>query len=399
MHLTSSVTKHSTEYYRMKTSTINGQDARSGGLYRKGYLYLLALLTLLAGMAQSVKAENITITIGKGSGVIWEGMPFSEKMTGPMGNSYLYPNNGMLSISYFISTCGYPSGLENIAGYMSRKITQGVGLIPRATATATYLLYDNKTTETLSGTIGLPKTEGKTSGSTANVTVTSPTGYVWCLPPRMTEDSQFFRYSGNRTVSVSGTWVLVADGTQVNSEARLHPMYFGSYSTSGSGNLIVRILPSDITLRISTLECTVSTPTMINFGNVQHSTQPRTELAIYPTSSIVTSCSQDVNYINANINLQFRAATGLFGGESTQLSLAQGGGYITGEIDGVTGSGECDANTGIPFDNTQLKIGNILSTESTKVISNKVIWRLCSGGSALPVGNVSASAEMLVTFN
>ncbi|EOW2413975.1 hypothetical protein ACQ78R_000761 [Yersinia enterocolitica] len=46
-----------------------------------------------------------------------------------------------------------------------------------------------------------------------------------------------------------------------------------------------------------------------------------------------------------------------------------------------------------------VKIGNILATEATKVINNQVTWRLCSGGTSLPIGNVTASAEMLVTFN
>ncbi|MFV8757557.1 hypothetical protein ACNSO7_03630, partial [Yersinia enterocolitica] len=82
MRLTSSVTENSTEYDQMNTAIINAQRPKIGDLYRKGYLYLLTLLLVLMGTAQSVRAE--TITIGKGSGIIWEGLPFNETLSGPL---------------------------------------------------------------------------------------------------------------------------------------------------------------------------------------------------------------------------------------------------------------------------------------------------------------------------
>ncbi|WP_227739253.1 adhesin [Yersinia artesiana] len=217
----------------------------------------------------------------------------------------------------------------------------------------------------------------------------------------MSSYSGFYDTSGSatRTARLSGTWVLVTDGTQTSSEAIIPPMYFGSFSSASSGDRSTTILPSNITLRISTLECTVSTPTMINFGSVERLTQVGAELATY-SSAITTACSQTSDRINANINLQFRALTSLYENQRTRLALAQGGGYITGEINnGVTGSGVCTGTSGLPFDNSVVKIGNILATEATTVINNQVTWRLCSGGASLPVGNVTASAEMLVTFN
>ncbi|EOD4110887.1 hypothetical protein ACVT81_004133 [Yersinia enterocolitica] len=270
-----------------------------------------------------------------------------------------------------------------------------MGLIPRATANVSYTLY-NGSTESLAGTIGLPETKGNTS---SNVAVTSPSGFEWCLPPRMTENILFYDMSGDRTANISGSWVLVADGTQVTSTAVITPMYLASFSAYATGDKSTNILPSNITLRISTLECTVSTPTMINFGSVERLTQVGAELASY-SSAITTSCSQTSDRINANINMQFKALSGLYANEPTRLALVQGGGYITGEINnGVTGSGLCTGTSGLPFDNSLVKIGNILATEATKAINNQVTWRLCSGGTSLPIGNVTASAEMLVTFN
>ncbi|EOI6457474.1 hypothetical protein ACVZYT_001548 [Yersinia enterocolitica] len=284
----------------------------------------------------------------------------------------------------------------DIGGYKALPIAPGVGLVPRASGSVSYVLYDG-TPDSITGTIGLPRTVGKVAVS--GMTVYSPTSREWCLPPSFFDSETFYKADGERIAQLAGTWVLVADGTQVSSEAIIPPMYFGSFAYVAAGDRGTTILPGNITLRISTLECTVSTPTMINFGSVERLTQAGAELATY-SSAITTACSQASDRINANINLQFRALTSLFENQPTRLALAQGGGYITGEINnGVTGSGVCTGTSGLPFDNSVVKIGNILATEASKVINNQVTWRLCSGGTSLPIGNVTASAEMLVTFN
>lgn len=123
MRLTLSVTENSTEYDRMKTPTINGQ------IYRKGYLYLLTLLLVLMGITQSVRAE--TITIGKGSGIIWEGMPFNETLSGPLDSPRFTSSYSLLSISNRFGVCALNNVLTNIGGYKALQIAPGVGLIPR----------------------------------------------------------------------------------------------------------------------------------------------------------------------------------------------------------------------------------------------------------------------------
>ncbi len=395
MRLTSSVTENSTEYDQMNTVIINAQRPKIGDLYRKGYSYLLAILFVLMGIAQPVRAE--TITIGKGSGILWEGMPFNETLSGPMGTTKMTAGQGLLSISNVFGTCARSSAMTaDIGGYKALPIAPGVGLVPRASGSVSYVLYDG-TPDSITGTIGLPRTVGKVAVS--GMTVYSPTSREWCLPPSFFDSETFYKADGERIAQLAGTWVLVADGTQVSSEAIIPPMYFGSFAYVAAGDRGTTILPGNITLRISTLECTVSTPTMINFGSVERLTQAGAELATY-SSAITTACSQASDRINANINLQFRALTSLFENQPTRLALAQGGGYITGEINnGVTGSGVCTGTSGLPFDNSVVKIGNILATEASKVINNQVTWRLCSGGTSLPIGNVTASAEMLVTFN
>ncbi|CNK21910.1 Uncharacterised protein [Yersinia enterocolitica] len=394
MRLTLSLTENSTEHDQMKTATINAQAPKVGGIARKGHLYLLTLLLVSVGMAQSVRAE--TITIGKGTGIIWEGMPYNERLSGPMGTARMTAGQGLLSVSTVFGTCARSSAMTtNIGGYKALQIAPGVGLIPRASGTVSFVRYDG-TPDSITGTIGLPRTQGQVA---SGMTVYSPDSREWCLPPSFFDSLTFYKADGERIAQLAGTWVLVADGTQVSSEAIIPPMWFGSFAYVAAGDRGTIILPGSITLRISTLECTVSTPTMINFGSVERLTQVGAELATY-SSPITTACSQASDRINANINLQFRALTSLYENQPTRLALAQGGGYITGEINnGVTGSGVCTGTSGLPFDNSVVKIGNILTTEATTVINNQVTWRLCSGGASLPVGKVNASAEMLVTFN
>jgi hypothetical protein len=354
----------------------------------------IASMMLIMQPAATALAE--TITIGKGTGILWEGLPFNTSLSGPLNDSKLVPAYGLLAISIYETQCMGSSQLKNIGGYMAYPISgaSGVGLIPRVTGSVTYTRYNNSQ-ETLTGTIGLPETKGS---SPAQNPVTSPSGYAWCLPPQMS-GADYFYSGGARTATLSGTWVLVADSTQKTGQSTIPPMYSGSYSNNGSGDKSSIILPSSISLRVSMLECSVSTPTTINFGSVNRSTQAGAELALMPVQ-LVATCGQTSDRIDANINLQFRAISGLYNNVPSQLALNQGGGYITGEIDGgVTGSGDCGATTGLNFDNTAIKLGSITSAESSKTLVHQITWRLCSGGSSLPIGAVTASTEMLVTFN
>ncbi len=86
-------------------------------------------------------SSNITcnrrkITIGKGSGIVWEGMPFNVNLQGAMVNPNLYPQYGMLSISESNSVCMMERSLSMIGGYMALPLKnvqvniQASGLFP-----------------------------------------------------------------------------------------------------------------------------------------------------------------------------------------------------------------------------------------------------------------------------
>lgn len=356
--------------------------------FRRAILCLLALFGTPSTLAE-------TITIGKGSGIMWEGLPFNVTLSGPLDDAYTNAALGLLAISTRFGSCLKPDELTTINGYKTIEIAPGVGLIPRVVGTATYRRDNSNKISTLTGTIGLPETKGVNDGVALNLSAS----YQWCLSPVSSNTYNYYNKDAMRTAQISGTWVLITDGSQKASEFKTPIMYAGSFAQPKSGDRSASILPSDITLRISTLECTVNTPASIAFGDVAKTTQAGAELGIlsYP---LITTCGQSSDFINANINLQFRQLSGLYNNAPTHLALNQGGGYITGEIDnGVTGSGSCTATTGLPFDNTQLKIGSITKAQTSTTVTNQVTWRLCSGGQDLPLGDVSAAAEMMVTFN
>ena len=351
---------------------------------------MLALLPVTQSQAE-------TITVGRGQGILWEGLPFNETLSMPMDITYVLPARGMATINTKNpGSCMAASELITLAGFtalpLKVQLYPQIGIIPRATANASYTRYSGDL-ETLTGTIGMPTTSGTAGGRS----VSPPSGFGWCLPTSMVQWDPWYSKTGPRTVTLSGSWAIVASGYQTTGEYTIPALYFSSdnFTTIPS----VLLLP-ETKVRVSTLECTVNAPQTVNFGGVVRNTQIGAELASQQIQ-MTTTCSQTSDRINANVNLQFRALSGIFQGNPSMLSLNQGGGYITGEIsNGVTGSGACTSPAGIKFDNTLNKIGIMTSTgDASKTFTNQIVWRLCSGGNNLPTGAVTASTEMIVTFN
>lgn len=355
-----------------------------------------ALAGGLLGALTAPPLQAETITIGAGSGVVWEGLPFNATMDGHTGPiiDVVPKTNGIISIGS--TSTGHCS---NQVTYEKNGIRLGPGvwIIPRATGFASYYRYNGKS-ETVNATLGLPETKGVNNGT--GEILGAALENQFCIAPSTTQISQFYAAGSARHVEIAGTWVIVTDGTQKTGEYKPQygTVYAGSYNPQGT-SFNKPILPDKLTLRVTTLVCTVSTPTTINFGTVTRDTEPNAELATQ-SQELTVSCGQDSNKINANINVQLRALTGLYNGEPTRLALTQGGGYITAGIDNtVAGNGACTSNSGVRFDNMPIKVGEITRLQDSQTFTNRLTWRLCSGGSSLPSGKVDAAAELMTTFN
>lgn len=354
----------------------------------------LSLAALLVTYLPAAQAEKITI--GKGSGIVWEGLSPHVNESKEKNATTLKSMYGIVAVSTSDTRCMGPEALTKIMGIDTIKIADGIGIAPRVNVSATYKIQAGNTTETLAGTIGVDGTRASSSGG-GEVT---GKGYAWCLPPRESNDDDFYQKDEKRTVTLDGTWVIVADGHQVNHDELAIPLlYFGSFTLFNNGDISQLISPANLTLRVSTLECKVATPTLIDFGSVEYNKKADTELGII-TNPMSTTCTQDDNFITADINVQFRGISGQYKGTPSHLALNEGGGYITGEIkDTNAKNGACGGGGGISFDNTVIKLGEIKDSEPSKKFDNPVTWRLCSGGDDLPDGPVTASTEMMITFN
>lgn len=354
----------------------------------------------------SISVDALDIIVGPGQGIVWSGSPYSFNVSGVQGGGLHWYGIGIGYI-YTTGNCQEPKQMTKLPeGFSGYKITTGIYLVPRAVVTG-QLFYGPNTSNLdgaynhiFSGTLGYPET--KVVDSTG---AEFPRDTSWCLITPWI----YAKEGEKKEMSVSGDWIIYADGTQIPSETIFQsPQLKGSlWSAVGptapldtGENYLNKVLVSGLTIKVVGVVCTVSTQTNINFNEAVYDARPDTEIASV-TSPFSVSCKQGALPTTVNINASFRANTGIFNGNKTQLSLTQGGGYITGEIGrGVTGSGECAAHpSSLSFAQEPLNLTKLLSTSPSVDYSNTITWRLCSGGNDLPVGNVSASTELSIVFS
>ncbi|MCW2478001.1 hypothetical protein [Candidatus Symbiopectobacterium sp. NZEC135] len=346
---------------------------------------IAAWLVLFA--SQALQAN--TLTIGKGSGVVWQGANFTASGTLFMSAPTNIPTTGgAASVTNVTTECIRTTDLTTINGIEVLPIAPGIGLAPNAdfrvnTYTGTGLIY-----HTMSGTIGLQGTQGTITGGAGGNGV-APAGRAWCL--------NFSNINPNlqQNLSMNGTWAIVTDGTQQTGNYTLPPMYAASFVSNDS---ITRNIFPFTTLRVTAIACSIATTTSVNFGTAARNITQFAELANL-TAPLTVTCNQDApDTIDTNINVQFSGK--LYNNNTARLALDQGGGYITGEIgNGVTGSGTCDATTGVSFNYADINVGVLGASELNQTYANQITWRLCSGGATLPTGPVTASANVAVTYN
>ncbi|MFY3770823.1 MAG: hypothetical protein ACQEWL_21115 [Pseudomonadota bacterium] len=378
---------------------------------------LLWLIGLL-GMTSIAQAKNVII-IPKGEGIVWQGKPFTSKLLKINNSSYGYLDFGgrlrpLITATTNLGTSAYtiscplystnpkPGDFTKVAGYDAMMVIPGLYLAIVGNFWGEYTDQTSYQRVSFNGAFGnnkfitsnAPKNAPKLTIINDGVNCVSLAG----LTPLIKRDTDY-------QVQMSGYWVLIADGTQKTATtAFVSALVLNAPSGAGlSTNADTNLFPRDTEFKISTLECNINTPPTINFGDVLYSNQAGKELANKMTT-IETYCSQGDEVIDSNINLTFRAISGYFENDTSKLSLKEGGGYITGQIERTQQSfdGSCGlTGRGIPFDNsTQITLGKITQTQPSASFMNPVLWRLCAGGDGkLPYGKVTASAEVTVTLN
>lgn len=171
-----------------------------------------ALAGGLLGALAAPPLQAETITIGKGSGVVWEGLPFTARLTATTKYSDVDPRySGILSIGRMDGYCSS----EVIYEKNGLRLGPGVWIIPRATGFASYQRYDG-TFETVNATLGLPETKGVNNGTGEVLRAAQENQF--CMAPTTTRIDKFYAADSPRSVEIAGTWVIVTDGTQKTGE-------------------------------------------------------------------------------------------------------------------------------------------------------------------------------------
>ncbi|HBT2490132.1 TPA: hypothetical protein MBD98_004515 [Klebsiella aerogenes] len=367
--------------------------------------FLYIFISVIALSNSSVYA--VEILVGPGKGIMWSGNPFNLNVTGTHGSikhSY-YLGLGDL---YSGGSCFQAKAVELVdEGFYGYKVTTGIYIAPRGHVSGQlfYGMKQNDPTSAsnhiISGTIGYPETK-----------VTDQTGTEWEVPAAWCPQLlSVYPVAGKyKELNMSGDWIIYADGTQIPSTTayKLKNYFEGLIRSnaatsvgSDTGNLqLTQLLLSDISVRVIGVQCNINTQINVNFGDILYDAKQNSELASV-TSPFSVTCNQGAIPTTVNINASFRANTGYYNGDSTQLALTEGGGYITGEIGkGVTGSGTCVSHpSSIKFDQIPIKLATLLSTESSVDENNTITWRLCSGGADLPVGSINATTELSIVFS
>ena len=383
---------------------------------------MLALL-LLSGLLviASIVQANEVIIIPKGTGIVWQGKPFTSKLLqekNPYYNPYLFgggasytdfltttstlyrPGGGYYAICRPYGSITTPGDVVHIQGYDATVVTPGLYFAVVGNFMGEYKDYRSNKTVSFNGSFGNNKfITSNAPASSPKLEIINDKANCVSLKNKTELVAGYSTYHAQ----MSGYWVLLADGTQKTTTASFISSFVLGTGSSNSPSSDSSIFPRTVEFKVSTLECNINTPPTINFGDVIHSNEAGKELASKMTT-IETYCSQGDEVIDSNINLTFKSVSGNYGNDMSKLSLKEGGGYITGQLEGTQQSfdGSCGlTGRGIPFDNaTHIKLGHITKDQPSASFINPVLWRLCAGGDGkLPYGKVTASAEVTVTLN
>lgn len=145
---------------------------------------------------------------------------------------------------------------------------------------------------------------------------------------------------------------------------------------------------------VSNLGCTLTTPTLVDFGPQPANAAANQALAS-KTVNLSVSCQQSQNPIGATLTLLAGINPIYYSGDDYQVNLNNSSGvagaYIKMNMD-ING-----ASTGIPFNRQFIDIGSITAAQNATSFSYPVTYTLYSRGAGI-TGKVSGSAELSIVL-
>lgn len=202
----------------------------------------------------------------------------------------------------------------------------------------------------------------------------------------------------NHNVSATGRLLVYGTGEQQSSSGSLtypfrlvlrNPRGAGPYPT---GNLIPA---GSYSVTVSDLGCTLTTPTLIDFGPQPANSSAGQLLATKSDGNLSVNCQQKTNPISATLSLSAGINPLYYSGNEYEVNLLnsenKAGAYITMSID-VNGT-----PTNIPFNRNFIDIGSINKSSSIAAFSYPITYSLYSRGMGI-TGKVKGSAELSIVL-
>jgi hypothetical protein len=236
------------------------------------------------------------------------------------------------------------------------------------------------------------------SGSNTNYNLGVSTNCVWQPNQPTPPSNKDLGVLVTHNVTATGRVLIYGTGTQTSSTGTLanpfkmmirNPRAPAPYPQGillGAGNYSVIV---------NDLSCTLTTPTLIDFGPQPANSVAGEELATR-TNNLSVNCSQSKNPIRATLSLIAGINPTYYSGNEYEVNLLKNGSgtagaYVKMSID-VNGT-----TTPVAFNRQFINVGAITAAESTANFNHPVTYTLYSRGAGI-TGKVSGSAELSIVM-
>lgn len=362
------------------------------GRLRPWKLVSLLLLLVHTSTAQAVVVQNGRGLIGVMNANYSTSL--SGRTTNPTGSNggiYNRPWNYVYLSFYVDSMLCNQSLLMEIDGVTGIRMNASgtLMLVPEVT------YVDNRTwpggSDTVTGVMN-------GSGSNTNHNLGEATTCVWQPNQPTPPSSQDATLSVQHNITATGRVLIYGTGDQTSSTVTLsNPLKMMLRNPRGAGPYPQGILMNagNYSIIVNDLGCTLTTPTLIDFGPQPANSVANEELASR-TNNLSISCSQSKNPIGATLSLVTGINPIYYSGNEYEINLLKNGSgaagaYVKMSID-VNG-----AVTPVAFNRQFINIGSITSAQNAVSFNHPVTYTLYSRGTGM-TGKVSGSSELSIVL-
>lgn len=354
-------------------------------------VYSLISAIILMGYQSTTNATTIIVQNGRGLvgvfGDYTSSLTGSTKAVGPAGSQgQPFPYIGMnFWYNGAVMTC-YTSKLMNIDGIYGIKLngTSDLMIVPE-------LIYtDNRSWTSPSAGSDIMTASFNGYGSATNEQLGTATDCIW--QPKQSSPTPTDALITHNAV-ITGRLLIYGTGNQQS----------GTYVLQDNITMMLRdwnvvkevtwANKGSYTFNVSDLGCTLTTPTVIDFGPQPANATNGQLLATRTDNNLAVYCRQNTNPMSATLSLSAGINPIYFSGDSYQVNLLDGenkpGAYVTMSVD-INGT-----QKDIPFNREPIFLGNIDAASPETSFSYPITYSLYSRGTGV-TGKIKGNAELSV---